>query len=178
MVAREEEKTNHNTPMHQAVLWNKIDVLRVLLEHDRSLGYVVNSDYGTPLLCSAAYRGHAEVARELLKHCPDAPYSRNHGWTCLHDAVWNEETEFVEFVLGLPQLRKLVNMRDSNGDTALHLAVKKCNPEMVTILLHHPDIDVTVINNKSDPAAWKLNSDDTNAKTINWVRIFLSKLLA
>jgi len=126
-LAREED-CDHSTPMHLAVLWNKIDVLRVLLEHDRSLGYVVNSDYGTPLLCSAAYRGHAEVARELLKHCPDAPYSRNHGWTCLHDAVWNEETEFVEFVLGLPQLRKLVNMPNSNGDTALHLAVERCNP--------------------------------------------------
>ena len=92
--------------------------------------------------------------------------------------VSSAKTEFVEFVSGLPQLRKLVNMRDSDGDTALHLAVEKCNPEMVAIILHHPDIDVTVINNKSDPATWKLNSDDINAKTINWVRIFLSTLLA
>ena len=143
--------------MHQAVFWNKIDVLRVLLEHDRSLGYVVTSDKGSPLLNCAAYGGHAGVVRELLKHCPDAPYSRRDGWTCLHQAVWCEKTEFVEFVLGLPHLRKLVNMRDSDGDTALHLAVEKCNPEMVAILLRHQDIDATVINNKALPT-WKLSS--------------------
>jgi len=178
LVAREEEKTNHNTPMHQAVLWNKIDVLRVLLEHDRSLGYVVTSDYGTPLLNSAAYRGQPGVARELLKHCPDAPYRRRNGWTCLHDAVWYEKTEFVEFVLGLPQLRKLVNMPNSNGDTALHLAVERCNPTMVAALLLHQDIDVTVLNNINQAATWKLSGAYTNAKTLNWVRIFLSTLLA
>ena len=135
MLAREEEKSLRNTPMHLAVLWNKIDVLRVLLEHDRSLGYVVKSANGIPLLNCAAYRGHIEAARVLLKHCPDAPYSRSNGFTCLHQAVFREKTEFIKFVLGLPQLRKLVNMRDSNGDTPLHLAVKKCNPEMVAILL-------------------------------------------
>ena len=164
--------------MHQAVFWNKIDVLRVLLEHDRSLGYVVKSDNGTPLLNCAAYQGHVMVARELLKHCPDTPYSRRNGWTCLHQAVLSEKTEFVEFVLGLPQLRKLVNMPNSNGDTALHLAVERCNPTMVAALLLHQDIDVTVLNNINQAATWKLSGAYTNAKTLNWVRIFLSTLLA
>ena len=151
--------------MHQAVLWNKIDVLRVLLEHDRSLGYVVKSANGIPLLNCAEYRGH------------DAPYSNRNGWTCLHQAVWCEKTEFVEFVLGLPQLRKLVNKRDSNGDTALHLAVLRCHPKMVAALLLHQDIDVTVLNNINQAATWKLSGAYTNAKTLNWVRIFLSTLL-
>ena len=90
------------TPLHLAVLWNKIDVLRVLLEHDRSLGYVASS-LGAPLLVSAAFRGHVGVARELLKHCPDAPLAETNGWTCLHQAVWAGQMEFVDFVLGLPQ---------------------------------------------------------------------------
>ncbi|RLM70125.1 protein ACCELERATED CELL DEATH 6-like isoform X2 [Panicum miliaceum] len=168
LLAREEEECGHDTPMHLAVHWNKIDVLRVLLEHDRSLGYVVTSDNGSPLLTSAAFRGHAEVARELLKHCPDAPYSTRDGWTCLHQAVWSEKTEFVEFVLGLPQLRKLVNMQDSDGETALHLAIGKCNPKMVAALLLHQDIDVTVIDNSAGPATWKLSGSNANAKTLNW----------
>jgi len=49
---------------------------------------------------------------------------------------------------------------------------------MVAILLRHQAIDVTIINNAAIPATWKLSSDDNNAKTINWVRIFLSTLLA
>ncbi|PVH33790.1 hypothetical protein PAHAL_8G066200 [Panicum hallii] len=166
-LAREEDM-DCSTPMHLAVLWDMIDALRVLLEHDRSLGYVVSSDDGSSLLTCAAYRGHVRVARELLKHCPDAPYRKRNGWTCLHQAVWYEKMEFVEFVLGLPQLRTLVNMQDSDGETALHLAVGKCNPKMVTALLLHQDIDFTVINNLADPATWNLSSAATNAKTLNW----------
>ncbi|KAG2556564.1 hypothetical protein PVAP13_8NG199800 [Panicum virgatum] len=177
-LAREEDRCDHNTPVHQAVYGNKIDVLRVLLEHDRSLGYVLTSDDGTPLLSCAAYQGQAGVARELLEHCPDAPYRRRNGWTCLHEAVWREKTDFVEFVLGMPQLHKLVNLRDSNGDTALHLAVQKCNPKMVKALLLHKQIDVTVINNAAVPATWNLSGDDTNAESLNWIEVSMLMLKA
>ena len=96
-----EEDNNKIPPLHLAVARDKIDVLSVLLDHDRSLGYVVPSD-GVPLLNSAAFRGHVGVARELLKHCPDAPLAKPNG-TCLHEAVWAGQMEFVDFVLGLPQ---------------------------------------------------------------------------
>ena len=160
-LAREENEQTA-TPMHMVVLWGKTDMLTVLLEHDRYLGYVLNK-VGTPLLSTAAFRGHVGVARELLKHCPDDPYCKTNGWTCLHSAVSSEQTEFVEFVLGSPQLGKLVNMRSKNdGRTALHFAVEKCNP----------DIDATVMNNFSDAAAWTLFGAIDHAKTLNWVRIF------
>ena len=71
-LAREEDE-HKVTPMHMAVQWDKIDVLRVLLEHDWSLGYVLDSE-GLPILASAASRGYVGAARELLKHCPDASY--------------------------------------------------------------------------------------------------------
>ena len=101
-LATEEDKSDKNTPLQLAVLRDKIDVLSVLLDHDRSLGYLVSS-WGYPLLVSAAFRGHVGVARELLKHCPDAPLAETNGWTCLHQAVWAGQMEFVDFVLGLPQ---------------------------------------------------------------------------
>ena len=171
-LAREEDE-NAATPMHMVVVWGKIDMLTVLLEHDRHLGYVINKD-GDSLLCNAAFRGHVGVARELLKHCPDAPYYNPiNGWTCLHFAVLYEQTEFVEFVLGSPQLGKLVNMQVKNdGRTALHLAVEKCNPKMVAALLRHPDIDATVMNSVGNPAAWTLVDAIDHATTLNWVRIF------
>jgi len=45
---------------------------------------------------------------------------------------------------------------------------------MVAALLLHQDIDVTVISNRAVSAIWKLSGAYTNAKTLNWVRIFLS----
>ena len=101
-LAKEEDQNYKNTPLQLAVLRDKIGVLSKLLDHDQSLGYVVPSR-GIPLLNSAAFRGHVGVARELLKHCPDAPLAETNGWTCLHQAVWAGQMEFVDFVLGLPQ---------------------------------------------------------------------------
>ena len=164
-----EEDNNKIPPLHLAVARDKIDVLSVLLDHDRSLGYVANSD-GCPLLNSAAFRGHVGVAQELLKHCPDAPFCNSNRGTCLHTAVWKGQMEVVDFVLGLPQFRRLINMRDKGGDTALHLAVQKCNPKMVAALLLHPDIDVTVLNNNRINATWKLSNVTDHSKTLNWVR--------
>jgi ankyrin repeat protein len=165
---------NNDTPIFLAVGWGKTDMLTVLLEHDRSLGYQISGP-SIPLLDYAAFNGHVDVARELLKHCPDAPCCETTGSTCLHRAVWSEQPEFVKFVLGSPQLQKLVYMREGErGDTALHLAVHKCNPKMVALLLNQ-SIDVTVFNKAGYSANWLLSTD--RAKTLNWVRMFSLMLI-
>ncbi|KAJ1276884.1 hypothetical protein BS78_05G250600, partial [Paspalum vaginatum] len=160
-----EEDDSKNTPIQMAVLWDKIDVLTVMLQHDRSLGYMVNSG-GFPLIVSAGFRGNVDVARELLKYCPDAPSCTQEGLTCLHQAVWGEHTEFVKFVLDSSQLHRLVNTRTIDGDTLLHLAVRKRNPEMVAALLLHQDTDVTLLN----------NDDASQAKTLNWNEVSMLML--
>jgi ankyrin repeat protein len=167
-LAREEDVHNE-TPVHLAVLRGHVDVLRVLLEHDQTLGYLVCSD-GTPLLNIAALRGYVSAAREILDHCPDTPYGKQNGSTCLHVAVQSDEMEFVNFVLTSQQLRKLVNMRDQNGMTALHHSVRKCMPKMLAALLRHPDIDVTVLTNKGSPATWLFDDAIKSAKSLQWVR--------
>lgn len=164
-----EADNNRCTPLSSAVYRGLVDVLRVLLEHDCSLGYEVPSN-GNPFLSYAAYEGHLDVAEELLKYCPDTPYrsTQDACWTSLHVAVYEDQVEFTEFILRTPQLRKLINMRDSNGKTALHLAVEKCNPKMVVALLSHDDIDTTVLDNEGVTAAWVLAHVIDHAKTLNW----------
>ncbi|KAJ1277013.1 hypothetical protein BS78_05G261600 [Paspalum vaginatum] len=187
-LARQEDGKG-DTPMHLTAHFNRVNILEVMLNFDQSLGYVISESNCVPLLFSAASRGHVEFARALLKYCPDAPYSNNIGKTCLHEAVYHNQMEFVQFILEEnSNLRKLVNMQltmvpDEHirvaeedelryGDTALHLAVEKCNPKMVRALLHHPDIDITVINEKNCAAIWKLSHSDNYAKSINWNKIF------
>ncbi|KAM0859630.1 hypothetical protein ACQ4PT_047062 [Festuca glaucescens] len=166
-----EESVRGSSPVKSAVLRDKANVLRVLLKCDRSLGYGVTKTGGIPLLVYAAYRGHIDVARVLLYHCPDAPYSKPDGWTCLHEAVEAGQTKFAEFILGTPQLRKLINMRDGKGKTALHYAVQKCNPRIVAALLSHMDTDTTLLDKGGLPAVWELRNTTDRAKTLNWNEI-------
>ncbi|XP_037418736.1 ankyrin repeat-containing protein At2g01680-like [Triticum dicoccoides] len=174
-LAREVD-TAHETPIALAVRFNKIDILQLMLEHDSTLGYLTGHN-GFPLLHVAAHRGQVAAARMLLEHCPDAPYIESDGLTCLHIAVWFDQPEFVEFVLRTPILRKLVNVQDNNGKTALHNAVTKCNPRIVAALLSHVDIDATLLDNHSRPASWELSKVTENAKTLNWneVAMLISK---
>lgn len=174
-LARQEDK-HKATPMHMAVHWDKIDALRVLLEHDWSLGYVLDSS-GIPILASVASRGYVGAAQELLRHCPDAPYAPTNGLlTCLHQAVQGGHMELLEFFLRSKHLRKLVNMRDGAEETPLHDAVRKCNPKIVNALLQHPDTDVTVLNRSGNPATWLLRGD--HAKTLNWNEVSMLMLKA
>uniref|UniRef100_A0A8R7VBC8 PGG domain-containing protein n=1 Tax=Triticum urartu TaxID=4572 RepID=A0A8R7VBC8_TRIUA len=117
------------------------------------------------------------MPEKLLEHCPDAPYLEPDGSTLLHTAVSLDHPEFVEFVLRTPILRKLVNVQDHNGSTALHLAVRRCNPRVVTALLSHVDIDLTLLDDICNTAAWELSKISLNAKTLNWneVAMLMSK---
>lgn len=162
--------SKRDTPMHLTAHFNRDRILTLMLRCDRSLGYELHEEHSTPLLSIAADRGHVAFARALLEHCPDAPYKNDRSRTCLHEAVEQDRTEFVRFILDdNSKLRKLVNMVDDVGDTALHLAVQKSNPRMVRALLRHPDIDLTVINNRVNTAIWNMYNDGDEVKTINWV---------
>ncbi|CAM0885558.1 unnamed protein product [Alopecurus aequalis] len=171
VLARETDR-DKRTPVRHAVLDGKIDKLRVMLEYDPTLGYDINSN-GYPLLNDAAYEGQVASAREILKYCPDAPYSNTKGQTLLHAAVKYDHPEFVEFVLKTPLLRKLVNVQDNRGKTALHLAVQKYNPRVVVALLSHEDIDATLLDNDGLSAAWELLYNNKNAKTLNWNEVIM-----
>jgi ankyrin repeat protein len=151
--------------MHLAASEKRIDVLKVLLEHDPSLGYLISPN-GTPLLCVAAIVGAVGVARELLKHCPDAPYCDRKGSTCLHIAVLCGHMEFVKFILGSQQLGQLVNMQNSSGETVLHLAAKVNKVEMLAAVRHRQDMDTTVLNRAGKSASWELLLHANRTKTL------------
>ncbi|CAN6362616.1 unnamed protein product [Urochloa humidicola] len=179
LLAKEEEEFTQKTPVHLAAYENKIDILRLFLKQEnRFLGYL-NPTSGEPLLCTAAFVGHVAVARVLLEHCPDAPFrTRETGFTCLHTAVYYGQIEFAKFVLGSEKLRKLINMQDKSGETALHIAVRNCNPKMVAALLHHRDIDITILSEAGQTATWVLFNSSDDARTLNWNEVYMLMLKA
>ncbi|OEL14239.1 hypothetical protein BAE44_0024742 [Dichanthelium oligosanthes] len=164
------EDRKNNTAVQLTAHFNRVKILEIILKFDQSLGYQTSTK-GDTLLFTAAYRGHVDFARKLLEFCPDAPYLTHNGRTCLHEAVSQNRMKFVKFILQKnSKLCKLVNIQDDDGNTALHVAVEKCNPEMVSVLLGHPHIDINATNKNGEAAVWKLYQVDDEVKTINWVR--------
>ncbi|KAM3354222.1 hypothetical protein ACQJBY_025089 [Aegilops geniculata] len=169
------------TPIRMAISYDKSDVLCTLLEHDYSLAYETDKN-GYPLLCSAATRGQLYVAQVLLFYCPDAFYcpvlrdgtAIEKSLTCLHIAVQNGHLEFVKFILKTPQLRKLINMQDMDGKTALHYAIQQCDPKLVAALLAYDDIiDTTILDNHGNSAASQLSSITDDDKPLDWKEVQL-----
>ncbi|TVU27426.1 hypothetical protein EJB05_30035, partial [Eragrostis curvula] len=127
--------------LHHAIRSGHREFALELIAAEPALSRAVNQYNESPLFIAAA-RDFTDVCDKLLKihdsahsgHCnnnalhaavnngnSDAPYSPCWtGYTVLHQAVLSVQPEFVEFIIGTPQLRKVVNMRDPHGSTALH----------------------------------------------------------
>ncbi|KAJ3701264.1 hypothetical protein LUZ61_004969 [Rhynchospora tenuis] len=163
----------NESPMYMAALRGFNDVLDTLLKipfsshvgtfNENALHAAVRN--GNP----AALRGHVGIAEEILNYCPDAPYCTQDCWTILHQAVHQGHEEFVLFVLKTPQLYKLINMRNKDGESALHIAVRNCNPKIVRALLAHKVTDLTVLNNRGISTEGPLAENTERAKSLNWV---------
>lgn len=94
--------------------------------------------------------------------------------TCLHIAVQNGHREFVQFAMRTSQLRKLINMQDMDGKTALHYAVQQCDPRLLSCLLSHKDIDTTILDNCGTSAALQLSRIiDLDDETLEWKEMWM-----
>ncbi|KAG6740654.1 hypothetical protein POTOM_056110 [Populus tomentosa] len=74
----------------------------------------------------ACQKGHLEVVRELLTYCEE----------------WTDE------ILGNRDLEALINEKDYDGNTPLHLAAMYCRSEIVQALASDMRVDKRIVNNE------------------------------
>lgn len=82
--------------------------------------------------------GHGPLADYLVADCgANVLAAAAQGVTCLHVAAWHGHHECVLALLGSPQhdLRTLVQTRDGNGQTPLHVASANNRTEVIKALL-------------------------------------------
>jgi len=60
----------------------------------------------------------------------------NYNWSMLHLAVWYNQKEVAEFLLLQPYSEKIINEKDSNGETPLHLAIFKKSTDLIVLLIN------------------------------------------
>ncbi|KAK3433978.1 hypothetical protein EUGRSUZ_D01252 [Eucalyptus grandis] len=79
---------------------------------------------GNPALHIAACRGHVNIIEKLVTSCPDAyDMINNKEQTALHSAVIGGRAKVVKHILKTPNLEDVIDRQDTDGNTALHLAV-------------------------------------------------------
>ncbi|XP_061375393.1 protein ACCELERATED CELL DEATH 6-like [Gastrolobium bilobum] len=142
---------------------------RTALHYAASIGYVEGVEYllknciscsmerdkldGSFPLHMASAGGHAEIVKKLLEHCPDPreildKYGRN----IAHIAAISGQFKVVRYILETRELAEMINVKDANGNTPLHLAAMYCHPKIVYDLTWNPKVKLQLINYKNQTA--------------------------
>ncbi|XP_039172113.1 ankyrin repeat-containing protein NPR4-like [Eucalyptus grandis] len=133
------------TPLHYVAYSGKDEAVRLLLKHDTSAAYGLDKE-GDSALHIAAFQGHIKVIDELVTVCPDAwDIINNKGQTALHATVIGGQVKVVKYIIGTSNLEDLINEQDTDGNTALHLAVLH-KKYIIYILAQDKGVDCSATN--------------------------------
>ncbi|KAL5716419.1 hypothetical protein ACHQM5_018114 [Ranunculus cassubicifolius] len=111
------------------------------------------------LLQYAISKQDLSAMEEIVRFCPEClplvdKYSRN----ILHHAVILERVELVNFILGIKDISESVlNGKDNEGDTPLHLATAAGYVDIALSLLYDSRVQKTIQNNKKKSALDKID---------------------
>ncbi|XP_027153153.1 ankyrin repeat-containing protein At5g02620-like [Coffea eugenioides] len=131
------------TALHYAAKFNHQHIARLLLSADRYAAYVAaKNDDSKTALHIAVIHGHVALVQEILSHCPDCWVQiTGESQNILHLAVKHEKIEVLEFVLQNSWASELIDEKDKEGKTPLHLYVATKSLDG-NCLVNHPFVDV------------------------------------
>ncbi|KAL2530362.1 Ankyrin repeat family protein [Forsythia ovata] len=137
------------TALHYAARYGAVKVTRELLKADKFLAYVAaEKDSNKTALHLATCEGYVKIMEEILTHCPDCwEMVTSDGQNILHLAVKFEKQEAFEFILRKSWVRNLVNQKDEEGNTCLHLYAATHNFRGRN-LVNHPQANASAWNKK------------------------------
>lgn len=130
---RERNLVNGYTALHEAVRYNRLEVVKVLVEEDTLITNVSDSFLGSTPLYVAACRGYLDLVIAICQTYAAPGYGGPHDTTALHGAVINGREECVAFLLRWKI--SMIAKEDEYGRTAFHYAAYHQSPQMMKHLL-------------------------------------------
>ncbi|CAJ1377471.1 unnamed protein product [Effrenium voratum] len=145
-------RTKPGADLHSAVAYGEVEVLRNLL---RSSELVLDISRfgpdGRNPLHLAARRGQVECMKLLVEEKADlqAQTGNKQQHMALHLAAMNKVPDAARFLCQACQGDpRILNATNAEGDTPLHIAARCQNVDVLRELLHHPGIQVRILNKK------------------------------
>lgn len=195
-LAGELDQSKGSSPLHMASAKGHLKIVETLLKVEPNMCFARNRDGLNPVHV-AATNGQIQVINALLQSKPEAARDRtNHGETVLHLCVKHNQAEALRVFINVTDDGELLNSRDSDDNTVLHLAVSAKHLEIVKFLLKHKKMEKITTNrngstamdvlfrsrnNDNDRKIWEalkrakvLRASDTS-KTQNRRRLWLEK---
>ncbi|KAK6915384.1 Ankyrin repeat [Dillenia turbinata] len=134
------------TPLHYAALKGDHDTVQLILRTDASVAYILDKD-GLSALHLAALSGHVDIMERLVQSCACIWELRDeNGRNALHVAAIAGRAKIVKSILQMPKLVGLLNERDREGNTPLHLAAASKEYAIITILARDKRVDKYAVN--------------------------------
>ncbi|XP_057990380.1 protein ACCELERATED CELL DEATH 6-like [Hevea brasiliensis] len=138
------------TPLHYASYFNLIPIVEMLLADDnKSAAYIGDNHERTPLhIAIICGKSHLKVMKKIMSDCPDCcELTDNRGRNILHFAVESGSFKGVQIITEEPSLANLINQKDKEGNTPVHL-VAAFGFEECSLTEHHL-VDKKAVNNKN-----------------------------
>lgn len=119
-----------------AAMNNHASVVRLLLEHTEVNGLDATDNYcRRTALHWAAQKGHGEVVAALLRHGARADTRDRAGISPLRTAVYHGRLEILGLLVDHMGTQALLQERDRNGRSLLHIAIRQKQEDIVPCLL-------------------------------------------
>lgn len=137
---------NNNHLLHLAASRGFLDGVNYLLEKFSMDVFRHDEDGLCPIHLASKY-GHLKMMKVLLDRYPDARefLSREHQ-NILHVAAETGKDNIVMYILKTQWAQFLLNEKDKNGYTPLHLATKNWHPKVVSALTWDDRVDLKQVN--------------------------------
>ncbi|XP_031105187.1 uncharacterized protein LOC116010064 [Ipomoea triloba] len=138
------------TPLHYAVRLNNEKAVEQILQVKSSAAYIPaggKEGEWTTALHIAVSEDSVVLFKQILQHCPLCwEMVDSKGRNILHEAILNDARKAIKFILNSPKMDHLVDERDEDGNTPLHLVAASNN--YVPELIHHPRLSGAMVFNK------------------------------
>ncbi|XP_042485348.1 ankyrin-1-like [Macadamia integrifolia] len=138
-------------PLHHAASFGHSEETCCILKiKDASIAHQKDNQDLCPIHLAAKH-GHVDIIKAILKYYPEALETLNkEHQNVVHLAAKSGRGNLVSSMLHHKSNKfdKLKNARDINGNTPLHLAIKKSHPKVVSILMRDGNVDMTIMNDE------------------------------